>query len=375
VCLIACGACGAPDRPPAQPGAPPVASPSLEAPTAEAPAPPPPEHRPAFTVHAADVGTGLAVFVEGEDFSLVYDGGSNDDTAIGDKNRLTAYLRAVKPGLKTVDHVVLSHPHRDHVELLADVISDYTVSNVWDSGAINPICGYRRFLEAVSKSSASYHSGAKDGGKRRIDFGKVVCSLPATVTFDHAARIVEGEPVKLGERATMTFLHVDGERHGDDFNENSLVTVLDLDGTKVLLMGDAEAGGRDAPSKPPSAKSVEGYVLAKYKDLIRADVLIAGHHGSKSSSRKTFVDAVSPKVSVISAGPTKYQTVVLPDAVIVDELKEAGELFRTDIKDAACGKNKEKIGPDADGNPGGCDNVQIKIHDGRVKAAQVQLSD
>jgi competence protein ComEC len=362
--VLCLSACAAPDR--RSPRIPPVVA---------APAPPPPVHRPTFTVHIADVGTGLAVFVEGEDFAFVYDAGSNDDTAIEEKNRFMADLRAVKPDLKKIDHVVLSHPHRDHVELLPDVIADYQIANIWDSGAVNPICGYRRFLEVISKSSASYHSGVNDAGKHKIDFGEVVCKLPATVTIEHAAKMQEGEPRKLGDRATMTFLHVDGQRHGDDFNQNSLVTVLDLDGVRVLLMGDAEAGGREEPSQPPTAKSIEGYVLATYRDRIRADVLIAGHHGSKSSSRKVFIDAVAPKVSVISSGPTKYQTVVLPDAVIVEELKNAGSLFETDINDAACGKNDKKIGPDADGNPGGCDNVQIKIHDGAVKAAYEKVSD
>ena len=113
----------------------------------------------------------------------------------------------------------------------------------------------------------------------------------------------------------------------------------------------------------------------EYKELIDADVLIAGHHGSKSSSRKAFVDAVSPKVSVISAGPTKYQTVVLPDLEVVAELEHDGEVFRTDINDAACGKNKNKIGPDNDNNPGGCDNVQLHIKDGKVQPTYARIAD
>ena len=88
--------------------------------------------------------------------------------------------------------------------------------------------------------------------------------------------MLEGVPLALGKNAKMMFLHVDAARHGDNYNDNSLVTLLDLDGTKVLLMGDAEAGGRADPSKPPTAKSVEGYVLGKYKELIDADVLVVG---------------------------------------------------------------------------------------------------
>lgn len=44
---------------------------------------------------------------------------------------------------------MLSHPHRDHVELLPDLFSAYQVRHVWDSGRTHPICGYRAFLEAV----------------------------------------------------------------------------------------------------------------------------------------------------------------------------------------------------------------------------------
>jgi beta-lactamase superfamily II metal-dependent hydrolase len=77
---------------------------------------------------------------ERQDFNLLYDGGSNDDLARGASNRVVAYLKAIDPTLTTINHVVLSHPHRDHVELLPDVISAYTVNDVWDSGAVNPIC-------------------------------------------------------------------------------------------------------------------------------------------------------------------------------------------------------------------------------------------
>lgn len=332
-----------------------------------------------FDLHIADVGTGLAILVSGADFALVYDAGSNDDTAIGVKNRFTAYLRAVRPDLKTIDHVILSHPHRDHVELLADVISGYAVRNVWDSGALNPICGYRRFIEAISRSpGVQYHLGKAGEGEVRLDFGRELCpapKLPAVAVVKLAAPIVEGAPIPLGKRATMTFLHVDGAPHGDRFNENTLVALLDLEGTKALFMGDAEAGERDSPSKPPSPRSAEGHVLSKYRAQIDSDIFIAGHHGSKSSSRAAFIQAVTPKISVISAGPTQYQSVTLPDAEVVAGLTRAGKLFRTDIDDAACSKNPAKIGPDADNNPGGCDNIHIQIRAGKLTAEYARPTD
>jgi beta-lactamase superfamily II metal-dependent hydrolase len=89
------------------------------------------------------------VLVRGQDFTLVYDAGSNDDLARGAGNRFQAYLRAVMPTLTTIDHMVLSHPHRDHVELMPDLLATYTIREVWDSGRVNGICGYRLFLAAV----------------------------------------------------------------------------------------------------------------------------------------------------------------------------------------------------------------------------------
>jgi hypothetical protein len=53
----------------------------------------------------------------------------------------------------------------------------------------------------------------------------------------------------------------------------------------------------------------------------------------------------------VSSGPTKYGSVVLPDADIIAELPSRGQVFRTDTNDVACESNPSKIGPDNDGQP------------------------
>ena len=86
------------------------------------------------------------------------------------------------------------------------------------------------------------------------------------------------------------------------------------------------------------------------------------HHGSKTSSRATFLSKVGAQFFVISAGPTKYASVTLPDQEIVDEVEGLGMLFRTDLEDDdGCAESTAKVGPDNDGKPGGCDNVLIQI--------------
>ena len=48
--------------------------------------------------------------------------------------------------------------------------------------------------------------------------------------------------------------------------------------------------------------------------------------------------------------------------VALDKLSQPrGQVFQTDLNDATCGTNAAKIGPDADGEPGGCDNVRLVV--------------
>lgn len=319
-----------------------------------------------FTLDVVDVGTGLAVLVTGPNFNLVYDAGSNDDLARGDKNRFLAFLESQHPELSTIHHLVVSHPHRDHVELLPDLFDNYSIEHVWDSGAINPICGYRAFLRAVAESTTVYHSARSGFGTQTIPFGEKRCygqDLPAEdLDLLHGSRI-DDEPVPLGQSASMTFLHADGSHH-NSFNENSLVVRLDLGETRVLIMGDAEAGGRQDPETAPVDHSIEGILLDCCKPDIRSDLLIVGHHGSKTSSRTAFLDAVGAVTAIVSSGPKKYSSVTLPDQVVITELETRGSVFRTDLNDDTCATNPAKIGPDNDGKAGGCDNVRITIQAG-----------
>lgn len=316
------------------------------------------------TMDVVDVGTGLGILIRGPDFTLIYDGGSNDDLARGSGNRLLAYLKAVVPSLTTIDHVILSHPHRDHVELLPDLFAEYQVRDVWDSGRLNDICGYRAFITAVrNESGASYHSAIQDFGTRDFAFSGKLCygdSLPAeTLQVTHASRINEF-PVPLGQGASMTFLHADGSPHASP-NENTLVIRVDLGNTRVLLMGDAEAGGRQSPAVPPTPQSIEGTLMACCASQLSAQILVVGHHGSKTSSRRVFLDAVDASIAIVSSGPARYQSVILPDPEVMTELAAHGQVFRTDVNDLACRQNPAKIGPDTDGRPGGCDHVRVTI--------------
>jgi competence protein ComEC len=329
---------------------------------------------PIYRLHAVDVGTGLALFVEGPDFALVYDAGSNDDMAKGARDRFVAYLRKVRPDLTTIDHLIASHPHQDHLSMLPDVLKAYRVRNVWESGRFFPSCVYRDFLEAIAGSADTlYHQVTPGTGDRPVAYGKN-CNRDARTLILHRGAEIDAEPVALGAGARMTFLYRDATDY-EDPNGNSLVTRLDLGPVRILLTGDAEAGARRDPAAAPDPGSAEARLLACCRTDLRADVLVAGHHGSKTSSRRAFLDAVGATTFVISSGPHLYSGTSLPDPEIRLELEGRGVLLRTNLDDMACAQNPTKIGPDKDGKPGGCDNVVITVQGAQVTADYLRLSD
>jgi competence protein ComEC len=371
VVLIGCGGSApavAPAAPQTQAGAAvapassAVAAPASAAPIAEAPVAPKKPGPGTYLVHVVDVGSGLGIFVDGPDFTLVYDAGSNDDTADGDKNRFVAYLKAVRPDLKQIDHVVIGHPHPDHVSLLGDVLSRFDVKEVWDSGISSAECTYQQIIKTIKERNITYHSAMQGPGDRRVNFKNPCEGIASGYQIKHADRVETGLRVKLGEASAMTFSYAASKPQVDP-NDNSLAVRLDLGKSRLLIMGDVGAGGRGDVDSPPKKGSVEGELLRTKSD-IRSDVLVVGNHGSTASSRKVLVDVINPKVSVISSGPTPYGGIKLPEAAVVEMLNRRGSLFRTDRDDAACGTNGAKIGPDADGKPGGCDNVTIVLQDG-----------
>ena len=326
-----------------------------------------------YKIHVIDVGTGLAVFVEGKDFALLYDAGSQDDLHDGNQNRVVAYIHRVRPDLTRIDYVILSHPHKDHVELLPDVFAAFQVGDVWDSGRVNATDGYCRFLKAVAaEPGVRYHDAVGSNQLRNVTFSGSGCS--GTIALKESTMLT-ASPVTIGAGARMTALWRDAKNYADP-NGNSVVVRLDLGNRRILLAGDAEGGERELPSQPPAPGSIEAGLLACCSSDIKADALVVGHHGSKTSSRDAFLDAVGARIFAISSGPHPYKTVRLPDAEIVADLEHRGTLYRTDVDDDACESNPNKIGPDADESPGGCDNILITIDpQGALNASYNRISD
>ena len=99
----------------------------------------------------------------------------------------------------------------------------------------------------------------------------------------------------------------------DNENDNSNVIYTELDGYKFMFAGDASV-------------TTEKEILDKY-NLPEIDVLKVGHHGSRTSSSKEFIDEIEPKYSVISVG--KNNRYGHPNKETLDNL-EKSKIYRTD---------------------------------------------
>ncbi|WP_290440712.1 ComEC/Rec2 family competence protein [Lactococcus formosensis] len=128
--------------------------------------------------------------------------------------------------------------------------------------------------------------------------------------------VQEGDKIPIFN-SYLRFLTTGGEGKSD--NDNSLVTFGEFYGKKFLFTGDLEEEGE--------AKLQKGY------PHLEVDILKVGHHGSKTSTKEGFLEAIKPKVALISAG--KNNRYKHPSQETLHQLTARGiKIYRTDQQGA-----------------------------------------
>jgi len=191
-------------------------------------------------------------------------------------------------GLSSLDLIVITHPHSDHFGGATEVLRRYSVDELWlpdISEELTPTnAAYYKFLEAADKNGCRVTTKSK------------------------------AETLKLSKDSSISI--VDGfVDMPKDLNDASLCLRIDIGEASFLVTGDGES-------------DLEATLLERNAN-IDADILIAGHHGSNTSSGQRFLNAVTPTASAISAGRDNDYGHPHPDAV--SRLAAFGNIYRTDI--------------------------------------------
>jgi competence protein ComEC len=323
-------ACSGPSRP--RPHPPPIPQPGehITWKRAETAADVPHEPPPAgsYRIHLIDVGTGLAMLIQGADFAMLYDAGSNDKEE--KPSRVIAYLTAAlgpsgqgelcgdppELSLHVIDHVVLSHPHFDHASALDVVLHCYKVDQFWDSGRTTETVFYRELLSMISRAPRlTYHTAASVPDDHTVSVKGLAVQIPTWQRFS------EGDVVPLGEGARFTILHAEPSGCPTPTTTRSCLLV-ELGQTRLLLVGDAPSGPRATPAPRP-ARSRDS--CSTTTPPTSTPISLVGHHGSKTRAA-TF--AASPASRCASSGPRSAAR-PLPDAEVIDELDDRRARLRT----------------------------------------------
>lgn len=220
-----------------------------------------------------DVGQGDALLIETPTHKrLLLDGGPN-------KGVLSEIGKILPFGARTIEVVMESHPDKDHIEGLPEVINRYKVGV---------------FIEPGVESD------------NMID--DLIHTLVATKEIPNIlAR--RGMVLNFGDGVKLLILFPNQDVSTWETNDASIVAKLVYGETSFLLTGDS-------PIK------AENILLKFDPTLLDSDVLKAGHHGSRTSSSASYVAAVSPSYAVISAG--KGNSYGHPHQEVLEILKKAG---------------------------------------------------
>ena len=235
-----------------------------------------------------DVGQGDATLIKTPAGQTILVDGGPDNTVL---RRLSEELPFWE---RSIDLVVLTHPHDDHVFGLIPVLERFNIGKILYTGVVHTAPGFLEWLELAKEKN-----------------------IPMAV-IDRPQRL------DLGESCYLDILWPQESLAGqtfDNLNNSSIVFKLIYGANSFLFMGDAEEEVEAALLD--TASSSPDFVL-------KADVLKVGHHGSDTSSSQDFLAAVMPRIAFIPVGADNQFG--HPNLRVLNRLERTGtDVYRADV--------------------------------------------
>lgn len=191
----------------------------------------------------------------------------------------------LSPVDRRIDVLMMTHPQLDHFGGLIDVLNTYQVGVFVGSGRRADVEAYQELHDALVKNNVPY------------------------------VQLVEGDALKIGDSRFDILSPSLQESFSGELNDSSVVALLTTPDFKALYTGDI-------------GENIETRLVRDHD--INVDVLKVGHHGSRFSSSDTFLQEVSPAISVIEVGKNTYGH---PTTQVLERLMKYGsQIFRTDTQ-------------------------------------------
>lgn len=203
-------------------------------------------------VDVLDVGQGDSILIRTPANKVILIDASDARAGVSDQLK--------REGVDHVDLVIATHPHADHIGGMQTVVQTYPIKRYIDNGLPHTTQTYTNLMTEIETRGISYQAAVQGTVFNLDDGAKLEILYPA------------GSPLS-GTRS--------------DLNANSVVTRLTHGDDCFLFVGDSEE---------PTERALLSAGLAQ------CDVLKVAHHGSQYSSTQPFLDAVEPKVALISVG-------------------------------------------------------------------------
>ena len=229
-----------------------------------------------FIASFIDVGQGDSIFLEFPNGkNMLIDAGENYES-----ETVQSFINS--KGYFSLDYVVGTHPHTDHIGGLESIIRRYEIGEIYLPKVVHTSKTYENLLTTINE--LGYKVNSAISGMEIIN--------------------EKGLEVKILSPKNSNY---------SELNNYSVVIKIVFGNTSFLFMGDAE-------------KVVENEILSE----VSADVVKVGHHGSDTSSSSDFVESVGAKYAVIMSGVDNQYD--LPSDEVVSRWENSGaKVYNTSV--------------------------------------------
>ena len=218
-------------------------------------------------VHFIDVGQGSATLIQQGKTGILIDAGEREYGEV-----VVDYIEKV--GVSSLEYVVASHPHSDHIGGLDEVLYAYPVDTV-----IMP-----ELEESNTPTTRVYED-----------------LLTAVFDKDINTEFISGEKgYSFGLNEDIDVEVLGPVEQSDNLNDMSVIVRVSAFDSEFMILGDAEKDELESVYSNPLNYNVS--VITDAENAFKSDVIALGHHGSATSVYEPFLNAVNADVAVISCG-------------------------------------------------------------------------